>query len=108
MRALAGRDAEEASRELCELATKKFTGQRFCHVSALKWSDIEWSNMLIRFRRKQVRGFVGPIPRRKPAPKEIPMLPELATALMEHGRRLGKLATLLGSTIGSSRAARAR
>jgi integrase len=72
------------------LKTKQYTGQRFCHVTALKWSDIDWSEMVIRFRRKQVRGVVGPITKKKPVPKEIPILPELATALIAHGRRLGK------------------
>ena len=31
--------------------------------------------------RKQVRGVVGPISRKKPAPKELPMMPELAETL---------------------------
>lgn len=78
------------------LQTKKYTGQRFCHVSALKWGDIDWDNLVIHFRRKQVRGVVGPISRRKPVPKEIPMLSELAMVLMEHGRRLGKLGYPVG------------
>src|SRR5262249_38658437 len=29
-----------------------------CHVSALKWGDFDWNEMVIRFRRKQVRGVV--------------------------------------------------
>jgi integrase len=74
------------------LMTKKYTGQRFCHVSALKLGDIDWGEMVIRFRRKQVRGKVGPISRKKPVPKEIPILPELARVLLAHCRRLGKLA----------------
>jgi integrase len=41
------------------LTTKKYTGQRFCHVSALKWSDFDWSEMVIRFRRKQVLRMAG-------------------------------------------------
>lgn len=73
------------------LKAKELTGQRFCHVSALKWCDIDWAEMVIRFRRKQVRGVVGPISRRKPVPKEIPIMPELARVLVDHGRRNGKL-----------------
>jgi len=73
------------------LQTSKLTGQRFCHVSALKWSDVDWAEMLIRFRRKQVRGVVGPISKKKPVPTEIPVLPELARVLLAHGRRNGEL-----------------
>lgn len=73
------------------LTTKKYTGQRFCHVSALKIGDIDWSEMLIRFRRKQVRGVVGPISKKKPVPNEVPMVRELACVLLAHCRRLGKL-----------------
>jgi len=73
------------------LETKRFTGQRFCHVSALKWGDIDWSESLLWFRRKQVRGVVGPISARKPVPKEIPLLPELGRVLLAHGRRMAKL-----------------
>lgn len=78
------------------LQAKKFTGQRFCHVSALKWSDFDWAEMVVRFRRKQVRGVVGPISKKKPVPKEIPILPELAHVLLEHGRRNGKLGYPVG------------
>jgi integrase len=78
------------------LETKKLTGQRFCHVSALKWGDVDWAEMVIRFRRKQVRGIVGPISKRKPVPKAIPMLPELAKVLLAHGRRNGKLGYPVG------------
>jgi integrase len=73
------------------LSAKKYTGQRFCHVSALKLGDIDWSEMLLHFRRKQVRGKVGPISKKKPVPRVIPMLPELARVLLEHCRRLGRL-----------------
>ena len=67
--------------------TLGLTGQRFCHVSALKWGDIDWENQVIRFRRKQVRGEVGPISRKKPAPREVPMLSELAETLRAHQAR---------------------
>jgi integrase/recombinase XerD len=73
------------------LTTKKYTGQRFCHVSALKIGDIDWAEMVVRFRRKQVRGVVGPISKKKPVPKEMPMVSELAYVLLAHCRRLGNL-----------------
>jgi integrase len=63
------------------------TGQRFCHASALKWSDIDWEAKVIRFRRKQNRGQVGPISKRRPTPREIPMVPMLLDALREHKAR---------------------
>ena len=73
------------------LSTKKYTGQRFCHVSALKIGDIDWNEMVVRFRRKQVRGVVGPVSKKKPVPKEMPMVSELACVLIAHCRRLGEL-----------------
>jgi integrase len=69
------------------LLTKACTGQRFCHVSALQWGDIDFDAMVIRFRRKQVRGVVGPISKKKPVPKEMPMLPALADALTTYKAR---------------------
>jgi integrase len=47
--------------------------------------------MVIRFRRKQVRGDVGPITKKKPAPKVVPMMVELAQVLTYHKERLAKL-----------------
>src|SRR5262249_2283008 len=79
------------------LQTKKGNGQRFCHVSALKWGDIDWAEMVIRFRRKQVRGVIGPISRKKPVPREIPILPELADVLLAHGRRASRLGYSVGA-----------
>jgi integrase len=77
-------------------STLGWTGQRFCHVSALKIGDLDWSEMLVRFRRKQVRGVVGPITKKKPAPKAVPMLPELAEILTGHITRLEKLGYSVG------------
>jgi integrase len=68
------------------------TGQRFCHASALKWGDVDWQEKVIRFRRKQNRGQVGPISRRKPAPRVVPMVPMLVEALREHKARNAWLA----------------
>lgn len=52
--------------------------------------------MLIRFRRKQVRGVVGPISKRKPVPKEMPIIPELAETLRAHKARMEKLGYPVG------------
>ncbi|MEO6952264.1 MAG: tyrosine-type recombinase/integrase [Polyangia bacterium] len=73
------------------LHTGACTGQRFCHVSALKWGDVDFDARLIRFCRKQVRGVVGPISKKKPAPKETPLLPELQQTLEDHKERMKKL-----------------
>jgi integrase len=61
-----------------------YTGLRFCHASALRWEDWDRDRGLIRVLRKQVRGKVAPVTRKKQAPREIPVEPELAAALDEH------------------------
>jgi integrase len=56
-----------------------YTGLRFCHASALHWDD--WDDEaggVLRVSRKQVRGKVGSVTRKKRAPKEYPVEPELA------------------------------
>ena len=65
-----------------------FTGLRFCHASALRWEDWDEEAHVIRIVRKHVRGEVGPISRKKRAPKEYPIEPELAEVLRQHRRRL--------------------
>ena len=65
-----------------------FTGLRFCHASALKWEDIDFENGIIRVVRRQVRGHVGPVSRRKRAPAELPLPSAIAEVLKEHRRRL--------------------
>jgi integrase len=69
-------------------ATLAFSGLRFCHASALKWEDFDEEQGLLRVRRKQVRGEVSPVTKRKRAPGAIPVEPELAEILREHRARL--------------------
>ncbi|WP_045119632.1 tyrosine-type recombinase/integrase [Haliangium ochraceum] len=64
--------------------TLAYTGLRFCHASALQWADWNEKGALIRVVRKQVRGRVGPVTRKKQAPHEYPVEPELAGVLREH------------------------
>lgn len=61
-----------------------FTGLRFCHASALRWDDWDEKANVIRVQRKQVRGNIGPISRKKQAPAEVPVEPELAAILRWH------------------------
>lgn len=67
-----------------------FTGLRFCHASALAWEDWDEVNGLLRIRRKQVRGVVSSLTRKKRAPGTIPVEPLLATALRDHRARLAE------------------
>jgi integrase len=69
-------------------ATLAFTGLRFCHASALKWEDIDEEKGVIRIVRKNVHGRIGPVSKKKRAPKEIPLLKDLADILMEHRKRM--------------------
>lgn len=65
-----------------------FTGLRFCHASALKWEDWDDGAGAIRVVRKQVKGVVGRISRKKRGPGEYPVEPELAEILRQHRRDL--------------------
>ena len=65
-----------------------YTGLRFCHASALRWDDWDEQAGILRILRKQVGGRVGPVSRKKRAPKEFPIEPELAAVLRAHRHRL--------------------
>jgi len=65
-----------------------YTGMRFCHVSALKWEDWDEERQMIVVSRRQVRGDVGPVSRKKRAPREYPVQPELVKVLRWHRQRM--------------------
>ena len=65
-----------------------YTGLHFCHASALRWEDWDEEHDVLRIRRKHVRGKVGPVSRKKRAPKEYPVEPELKEVLLAHRKRL--------------------
>jgi hypothetical protein len=67
-----------------------YTGLRFCHASALHWEDWNEAGGVLRICRKQVRGKVGAVTRKKRAPKEYPVEPALAEVLRDHRVRLLK------------------
>lgn len=70
------------------VAMLAYTGLRFCHASALKWDDWNIEAGVIRVVRKNFRGQLGPVSRKKRAPKEYPVEPELKEILLEHRREL--------------------
>ena len=76
------------ARNFALTVTLAFTGLRFCHASALAWEDIDFQAGVIRVVRRQVRGHVGPVSRKKRAPKELPLPSALAEILKEHRRWL--------------------
>lgn len=61
-----------------------FTGLRFCHVTALRFDDIDEAKRVVYVRRKQVRGRVGAISRKKRAPKVIPLEKEILDVIRWH------------------------
>jgi integrase len=69
-------------------AVLAFTGLRFCHASALKWDDLDEEAAVIRVRRKQIRGRVGNVSRKKQAPRVIPIGPELLELLRAHKKQV--------------------
>ncbi len=66
------------------VAMLAYTGLRFCHASPLRWSDWDQKAAVIRVVRKNFRGNVGPVSRKKQAPKEYPVEPELRDILLAH------------------------
>jgi integrase len=70
-------------------ATLALTGLRFCHASALRWEDFDEGAAILRVRRRQLRGRVGPVTLVKRAPKEYPVSAQLMAVLEDHGRRSG-------------------
>jgi integrase len=70
------------------VATLAYTGLRFCHASALRWEDWDEQTGVLRVVRKHFRGEIGPVSRKKRAPKEYPVEPELAEILREHRQRM--------------------
>ncbi len=70
------------------VATLAYTGLRFCHASALRWQDMDEDAAVLHIARKNIRGRIGPVSRRKRAPREYPLHPELARILREHRQRM--------------------
>ncbi len=70
------------------VAVLAFTGLRFCHASALRWEDWDEVENVLYVRRKQSRGRIAPVSRKKRAPPVIPVTPELKEALTEHRKLL--------------------
>jgi integrase len=65
-----------------------YTGLRFCHASALHWEDLDEQAGILRISRKNVRGKLGSVTRKKRAPKEYPVMPELVEILKAHRKEL--------------------
>jgi integrase len=74
----------ECPRHYALVAVLAYTGLRFCHASALRWEDWDRKAAVIRVVRKNFRGEIGPVSRKKQAPKEYPVEPELQEILLEH------------------------
>jgi integrase len=70
------------------VAVLAFTGLRFCHASALRWEDIDFEKAVVSVVRKNVRGRIGSVSRKKRAPRRFPLSPELAEVLRDHRRML--------------------
>lgn len=70
------------------VAVLAFTGLRFCHASALRWEDVNVDGGVLHVVRKNIRGRVGPVSRKKRAPRDYPLHPKLAEILRDHRRRL--------------------
>ena len=74
---------EHAPQHFAIVAFMAVTGLRWCHASALRWEDIDEIGGAIRIERKNARGRIGKVTRKKRAPKRIPLIPELAELLRQ-------------------------
>lgn len=55
-----------------------------CHATALRFDDVDAVKQVSNVRRKQVRGKVGTISRKKKAPNEIPVAKEILDVIRWH------------------------
>ena len=67
-----------------------YTGLRFCHAADPEHTAGLVPVLPVQRARKQVRGKVGAVTRKKRAPKEYPVEPALAEVLRDHRMRLLK------------------
>lgn len=65
-----------------------YTGMRFCHVSPLRWEDIDEREGVIHVTKSQVHGVLGKMKRKKKAPPKYPLDPGLLKVLEWHRGRL--------------------
>lgn len=67
-----------------------YTGMRFCHASALRWEDFveTQDGQVLYVRRKQVRGAVGNVSRKKGAPRVFPLPKPIAEVLTAERKRM--------------------
>ena len=82
----------EAPQHHALVCTLAFTGLRFCHASALRWEDVDENAGVISVTRKNVTGVIGPISRKKRAPKVVPLDQDLVVVLRWHRLRLMRIA----------------
>jgi integrase len=68
-------------------ATMAMTGMRFGEASGLQWKDIDFDIGKIVVRRNVVGGMIG-TPKTLGSTRSIPLVPELATILQAHARRV--------------------
>lgn len=74
----------EAPEKYPYVLTLALTGMRPCHVRALRWEDVDLDGAVLRPRMKVYLGVLSPTSKKKRAPREFPMAPELVEALREH------------------------
>jgi len=70
------------------IAVLAYTGLRFTHASALRWDDVDFQAGILQVKRSQLHGHVGPVSRKKRAPRKIPLSPELEEVLKWQRRYL--------------------
>lgn len=70
------------------LATMVLTGLRYVHAAALRWDDVDLDAGLIAVRHAYRRGRLGEVSRKKRAPLELPIAPDLVAVLRRHRDRL--------------------
>lgn len=70
------------------VAVLAYTGLRFTHASALRWEDVDFQTGILEVKRSQLHGVIGPVSRKKRAPRKIPLSPELEEVLKWQRRYL--------------------
>jgi integrase len=86
-------DAWKGKRDEAMVWVLASTGLRWCHVSGMRWEDIDWDKKIVRVRRAHVKGIISEVNKIKKAPSQAPLADIVVEKLKAHRVQLMKEGT---------------